>query len=137
MPATVVNLLIKKYWVLRLPLAPDAGGAVLAFWIEKSKSDEWTFDDLGRALGAIIDDGLTPPPALALWACEVAAKRRARPTRTGPKSDPKKDAILATFTALLQAKDATSERAAVRKVGGLPGMSAEGVRSAGRRAWRV
>ena len=132
-------IIAKKYWVLRLPLEPDAGASVLAFWIEKSKSDEWTFDDLGRVLGAMLDDGLTPPRPLALWACEVAAKRRARPTRTGPKSDPKKDAIIGAFTELLLATDKaiTSERAAIRKVGAVLGKSPEGVKSACLRARRV
>ena len=133
----MVSALINKYWGFRRPLEPDASDSALAFWIEKSNSDEWSFDDLGRLLGTMLDDGLTPAPALALWAYEVAAKRRARPTRTGPKSNPRKDIYIATFSALIQSTSGMSERAANRRVGAKLNMSPEGVRSACLRARRV
>ena len=41
------------------PLEHEASGAALAYWIEKSASDEWTYRDLQRFLAELVDAGGT------------------------------------------------------------------------------
>ena len=86
-----------RAWVLRerLPdhwarIDPDQRDRALAFWIRASETDEWTFEQLRDLVGAAMDVGETTP-ALDQWAREVTARRRRKPTRTGPKSNPQSD----------------------------------------------
>ena len=90
----------KFLWIEKRPLDCRASPKVLAYWIEKSESDPWTFDDLSHLVGAFLDSGDQIPTALEKWASEVAAKRRTRPARTGPTSDRTSDVRIA-LTALV------------------------------------
>ncbi len=119
-------------------LFPDRRDKLLAFWIEKSETDDWTFDQLGDLVGAMIDAG-EDVPALDRWAREVAARRRKRPTRTGPKGDRTRDFHIAALVEILS-RSGMSQRAAKRLLKDTFHMSEEAVESArarGRRVWRL
>ena len=53
-------------------------GPALAYWIEKSETDKWTFDQLIDQLDALLDSGRVPT-ALERWRLEFIAGK----TRTG------------------------------------------------------
>ena len=113
---------------------PDRRDRMLAYWIENSQTDQWTFDQLGVLLDSMIGTE-TIPPALGLWAYEVAARRRKRPTRPGPKGDRTRDCRIAGIVHFLSG--AMSGRAAKRLIGKALHMSEEAVESARARGRRV
>ena len=122
----------KFLWGEKVPLDSGASATVLAYWIEKSESDPWTFDDLTHWLGVFVDNGKHPPPALGQWACEVAAKRRTRPARTGPQSDRTGDARIAVAVAILE-DGGMKQKLAIDHIGRMLNKSPEGIKSARRR----
>ena len=128
------NPVIQKQWIMRGPIRADAGDATLDYWIEKSSVDEWTYDDLERLVGELIDDADAPmPPALNQWALERAAGRRPRPSRTGPKSNPKRDVGIMLCVEIAMAHFGDSQRAAFRRIGDGLNMSPQAVETARRR----
>ena len=127
---------VRFLWGEQFPLTPDNSASALAFWINKSATDPWTFGDLKRLLGQLMDDGLAIPPALDAWAREVAAGRREAPRRTGPKGDRTRDFRIAGVVAMLQ-DFGMSQRAAVQFVARTTGKSAQAVHSARRRGLGV
>ena len=116
-------------------LFPDRRDKLLAFWIERSETDDWTFEQLRELLGAMMNAGESVPPALDQWAREVAARRRKRPTRTGPKGDRTRDFRIAGMVHALSS--AMSGRAAKRLIGESLHMSEEAVEGARVRGRRV
>ena len=65
---------------------------VLRFWLRAAREDEWTFEELRRLIGWMIDEGRPLPETLQAWANEVAAGRLFfDQTRTGPKTDHRSD----------------------------------------------
>ena len=116
-------------------LFPDRRDRMLAYWLEQSETDPWTFDELGELLGAMMDAGESVPPALDQWAREVAARWRNRPTRTGPKGDRTRDFRIAGMVHALSS--AMSGRAAKRLIGESLHMSEEAVEGARARGRRV
>lgn len=64
---------------------------VLRFWLRAAREDDWTFQELRRFIGWMIDEGRPLPVPLQAWANEVAAGRRVKPKRRGPKTDQRRD----------------------------------------------
>ena len=120
----------------RWPGNPDSRDRTLAYWIEKSESDEWSFTQLQQLLGQIVDTGGDIPDALQRWANEVASNRRKLQKRTGPKGNRTRDAWIAAFVDIAT-EAGLSQRAAAQYIGRVLGMSAEAVVSARRRGLRV
>ena len=118
------------------PLESNPSDDALAFWIEKSSIDNWTFDDLERLVGELIDDADAPiPPALNQWALECAAGRRARPNRRGPKPNRRRDIAIMLCVEIALGHFGDSQSAAFRRIGSGLNMSAKAVESARRRVW--
>ena len=131
--------LFKKGWAMRFGLDPDAGADALAYWIEQSSSDEWSFDDLERLIGVFLDDGRELrdfPPALARWATEVAGRRRTRPNRPGPKTDPKRDVAITILVDYLVG-EGHSQREAMRLLGDGLSLSPKTIESCRRRTFAL
>ena len=125
-------------WEEKMPLpdawaqhSPSFHDRILAYWIEKSESDEWTFDQLRNLLGNMMDTDEPVLPPLQRWAYEVAAGRRKCPTRRGPKGDRTRDAHIAARVYIL--RKGMSQRAAERLLADELNMSPEAVASARRR----
>ena len=110
-------------------LFPDRRNKLLAFWIEKSETDDWTFDQLCDLIGAVIIDAGEEVPALNQWALEVAARRRKLPTRTGPKGDRVRDFDIAAIVEILS-ECGMSKRAAKRTLADVYHKSEEAIESA-------
>ena len=127
------NPVVQKQWIMRFPIRADADDATLDYWTEKSSSDTWTFDDLERLFGELIDADADPPPALARWSFERSAGRRSRPSRTGPKSNPKRDMGIMLCVELAMYGLGDSQRAAFRRIGAGLNMSPKAIESARRR----
>ena len=126
---------VKRGWALRTPLEPVASAGALAYWIEKSTGDPWTFDDLLRLIGGALDEQRDLPTALERWAFEVATGRRARPIKRGPPSNHWNDAVVWAFVELLSGEGGSMSQAeAFRQVGDVIHRSPEAVASARRRA---
>ena len=90
---------------------------------------------LRELLDSLIDKGDIPPP-LQQWAIEVAARRRSRPTRRGPKSDPRGDFRMWVDAILRKELKGMSLRAAYREISAESkhkNLSPEAVESAVRR----
>ena len=122
----------KFLWGEKTRLDCGASPKVLAYWIAQSATDLWTFNDLSRLVGAFLDSGDKIPTALEKWALEVAAKRRTRPARTGPKSDRKRDARIAAAVAILE-DGGMKQKLAIDHIGRMLNKSPEGIKSARRR----
>ena len=88
---------IKRNWARRISIGPYASSDAYAFWIEKSKRDPWTYDDLtrawGMALALTLDGAGRPPGLLGRWAMEKAAGWHPRPVQYRP-SDPHRDFLI-------------------------------------------
>ena len=109
---------VRKLWALRSPLDLDGESPVsrLAYWIEQSGRDPWTYDDLQRLIGELLDTGRDPPPPLEHWAREVAAGRRNRPNRSGPKSDSRRDLIIRVLVEMMSGEEAFDGQFGFRKM---------------------
>ena len=118
-------------------LFPDRRNKLLAFWIEKSETDDWTFDQLSDLVRAMIDAGEEVPALLNQWALEVAARWRKLQTRTGPKGDRVRDFEIAVMVELLSEWGSMSKRAAKRMLAGELHKSEEAIESARARGLRV
>ena len=132
-------------WAQKVPLVdqwPQVRGqrqfrlAYLAYWVEKSESDPWTFHQLQELLGSMIDAGERVPAALQSWANEVASGRRREPRRTGPKGDRTKDCWIAAGVHILS-KCGMSQREVKRQMGRVLSKSEEAIESARRRGLAV
>ena len=122
----------KRCWSFRTPIEPDASFAAYAFWIEKSRTDPWSWDDLSRAVGTALDNGLELPPPLARWAAEKAAERRPQPSQRRP-INPRRDAGIAAVV-MLMVETGSSQSQAFHTIGDILGMSPKTIESARRRA---
>ena len=116
-------------------LFPDRRVKLLAYWLEQSETDEWTFDQLGELVGALMDAG-EAVPALDQWAREVAARRRTRPKRRGPKGDRTRDFTVAALVHTLS-RAGMSGRTAKRLLANTLHQSEEAIESARARGRRV
>ena len=78
--------------VWRVDWDKDKRERVLRFWLRAAREDDWTFQELRRFIGWMIDEGRPLPVPLQAWANEVAAGRLFfDQTRTGPKTDHRRD----------------------------------------------
>lgn len=109
---------------------------VLAWRITKADTDPWAFDDLRAFARALLDAGEPFPLMLDEWAREVAAGRKLKRSRTGPKENPRQDlAIAHMFRATRRVEP--SQQAALAKIGNELNLSVSGVRNAVRRGRSV
>ena len=107
---------------------------VLAYWIEMSERDPWTFDDVGDLLAAMLDSGEDVPPRLDAWAREVASRRRSRPTPSGRRrADRSEDARIVLLLVMYTRLFGDSRREACRIIGRGLHKSPEAIESAWRR----
>ena len=107
--------------------------AALRFWLRAAEHDDWTFRQLQKLLGAILDEGQPVPASLQAWANEVAAGRRDEPKRTGPKTDHRRNYQMLVGVAILE-WSGLSERRTYRELGKLYHCSPEAARDAVKRA---
>lgn len=129
-------------WGEKVPLADQWRHKVgrrdkmLAYWIEMSATDEWTFAQLQALLADFLDAGEPVPTTLQAWANDVAIGRRRGPSRRGPKGDRTRDARIAAAVHILS-EAGMSERAAKRLLSGALHKSEEAIESARARGRRV
>lgn len=111
----------------------DGRERTLRFWLRAAEHDDWTFQELRRLIGWMIDEGQPVPAALQAWANEVAAGRRSEPTRTGPKTDHCRDYQM-LFGATIMELLGWSRRRAYGKLGEIYHCSPQAARDAVKRA---
>lgn len=106
----------------------------LAYWIEMSQCDPWTFDQLRDLLDSVMNSGETVPPALDCWAREFAAGRLRRPRLRGRKRVNRyEDAQIVLLVVFLVELLGKSRREACRILGEGLNKSPETIESAWRR----
>ena len=104
----------------------------LAYWIEMSRDDLWTFDQLGYLVGVVMDASESVP-MLDQWARDVASLRLPRPKPQGRKRvDRSEDALIVDAIAVFTLFG-NSRREACRIIGEVLHKSPEAVESAWRR----
>ena len=104
----------------------------LAYWIDMSRDDPWTFDQLGDLVGALMDVGESVP-ALDQWAREVASRRVERPNPKGRKRVDRSEDARIVFAIVGLTLFGKSRREACRIIGEVLHKSPEAVESAWRR----
>ena len=118
-----------KVGALTEELFPDRRDEMLAYWIEMSETDEWTFEQLQALLADILDADEPVPTALQAWGNGVATGLRQSPSRRGPKGDRTRDARIAAFVHILS-EAGVSQRATKRVLAQALGKSEEAIESA-------
>ena len=113
-------------------LADGERDTALAFWLEASNVDKWTFDELKTLLRECRAAGRVPP-ILADWGLAVAAEQTYPPIRPGRQTNYAEDLHVMMAVVFRQARLGETVHAACQAVAETTNRSYEGVRAAYKR----